>query len=357
MEGEKYTLEEIRNIPIFFIVGKGRSGTTLVSNILDGHPEVASATESRFLLLIWQKYKNLKVWKPEMAETFFEDVIKDYRVKYLWDFREEELMEQLKALPADLKAQDLIKLVYLFRKSSFPKKKIKFIVDKNPRYTIFISKLQRIFSNAKFIRIIRDPRDNVTSHVKFSKKKVSFLAYKWLTYNKHIDAKTKQFINDFKTLRFEDLVLDKAAFFDEFESFTGINSLIEYETKRLEYKDQIEGKFSDRLKDQHQSSVKPLDPKKIGHHKTKLKPRQIQTIDAICFPYANQYQYKRELNQIKLGFVETLKFKLSYQFHVRSNLFLYNLPFNVIIRLYDFLIKYVLMRKREKLDTIREQNG
>lgn len=353
----KYTLEEIRSIPIFFIVGKGRSGTTLVSNILDGHPNVASATESRFLLLIWQKYKSLKTWKPEMAEEFFSDVLKDYRVKYLWDFREKEFIEQLKSLPSDLKAQDLIKLVYIYRKSSFPKEKIKFIIDKNPRYTIFISKLQEIFSGAKFVRIIRDPRDNVTSHVKFSKKKVSFLAFKWLSYNKHIDQKTKKFPDNFKTLRFEDLVLNKGQFFDEFESFTGINSLIEYEAKRLEFREEIEGKFSDRLKDQHQSSVKPLDPKKIGHHKTKLSPDQIKTIDSICFPYAEEFKYERELKPLKIGFLESLKFKFSYQFHVTSNLFLYNLPFNVIIKLYDFLIKHVLMRKKEKLDTIRQQNG
>ena len=68
-----YSLSEIRNIPILFIVGKGRSGTTLLSTILDSHPKVASATESRFLLILWQKYKRMKKWNAAKAEVFFED--------------------------------------------------------------------------------------------------------------------------------------------------------------------------------------------------------------------------------------------------------------------------------------------
>ena len=87
-----YSLSEIRNIPILFIVGKGRSGTTLLSTILDSHPKVASATESRFLLILWQKYKRMKKWNAAKAEVFFEDVLVDLRIKNLWEF-EEDFME------------------------------------------------------------------------------------------------------------------------------------------------------------------------------------------------------------------------------------------------------------------------
>ncbi len=132
----KYTLEEIRKIPIFFIVGKGRSGTTLLSNILDSHLNVASATESRFVLILWLKYKNLKVWKPEMAEEFYQVLLEDYRIKYMWEF-EDSFLEQLKSLPPETKVQELIKVVYIYKKSMFPKEHIKFIIDKNPRYTLF----------------------------------------------------------------------------------------------------------------------------------------------------------------------------------------------------------------------------
>ena len=349
-----YTLDELREIPIFFIVGKGRSGTTLLSTILDSHKNIASATESRFLLLICQRYKNLTVWKPEMADVFFKNLMRDYRVKYLWEF-EDDFVDALKKLPEETKVQDLIKMVYIYRKTAFKKEKVQFIFDKNPRYTLFISKLQHIFPDGKFIRIIRDPRDNITSHLKFTAKTAGMLSYKWLKYNEYYDNKAAEKPDDFLTLRFEDLVLDKDTFFERFQKFTGTNSLVDVEEKRISKKDEFEKKFSQRLKNQHQSSFKPLDPKKVGHFREKLTAKQVMDVDAVAFPYAEKFNYKREGQEIPLKIKTLLSYKYNYYFHEYSNYFLYNLPFGVIVNLYDVLLKYIMYRKREKLDKLKEE--
>jgi hypothetical protein len=352
-----YTLEELRAIPIFFIVGKGRSGTTLLSTILDSHPNVASATESRFLLLIWQKYKNLKEWKPEMAEELFDTVMEDYRVKYLWEFHKEEFIAQFKMLPANTKVQELIKLVYIFRISNFHKEKIKFIIDKNPRYTLFIEQLAQIFKDGQFIRIIRDPRDNITSHVKFTGRKVGFLSNKWLAYNLHFDRLKERENKRFVTFKFEDLVIDKHTFFKEFEDFTGIDSLAELEEDRLNFKDKFEEKFSESLKEQHQASVKPLDPKKIGHYKQKLSATQIRTIESISFPYAEKYGYVIDQPKRSVTTKEKVAYFLGYSFHKYGNTFLYSLPYGMIVWLRSFLIRNVFVNKKSKLDKVVKENA
>ena len=348
----QYSLAELRAIPIFFIVGKGRSGTTLLSTILDSHPNVASATESRFLLLVWQKYKSMKKWKPEMAEEFYNSVLEDYRVKYLWEF-EDNFISQLKNMPPETTVQDLIKMVYICRKSPFPKDKIKFIVDKNPRYTLFTGKLKSIFKEGKFIRIMRDPRDNITSHVKFTKKKVGYLSYKWLSYNMIIDKYSKLEKDRFHTQRFEDLILDKKTFFKEFENYTGIDSLAELEEERLNYKKEFEEKLSDDLKDQHQASVKPLDAKKIGHYKQKLDAVQIATIEAVTFPYAKAYDYSTENKLRSIVVLEQLKLSLSFSFHKYGNLVLYNSPYWLLIQLRKFLIHNIFKNKKRKLQKVK----
>lgn len=347
-----YTLDELRAIPVFLIVGKGRSGTTLLSTILDSHPEVASATESRFVLLIWQKYKSMKSWKPENAETFYEDVMKDYNVKYLWEIDKVGFINQLKSLPENTQIEDLIKLVYLFRVSSFPKNKIKFIVDKNPVYTIFIPKLKKVFTTAKLIRIVRDPRDNVASHIKHTPKNASFIAYKWSEYNKLIDNFEEQNPRSFLTLRFEDLITDKASFFSEIEKFTKIQSLLGLEEKRIGYKDQIESKFNDRLKNQHQASLKPLDVKKVGHFRDKLTDNQIQKIENICFPYAERYAYKKAMPVQSFKILNRISSYIKYQIHTVSSLILYNLPYWMIIPLYDFFLKHIMKRMKNKIDQV-----
>lgn len=351
----QYSLAEIREIPVFFIVGKGRSGTTLLSTIIDSHPNIASATESRFLLIIWQKYKKLKTWKPEMAEQFVKDVKQDMMVQYLWEF-EEGLIENLKKLPQEAKIQDLVKLIYIWRKSNFQKGKIQFIVDKNPKYTIFVHKLISIFPDAKFFRLIRDPRDNVTSQIKYSTNHVGRIANKWLNYNKKLDRFAKKYPKQFKTQRFEDLILNKDLFFKEFEEYSGFKSLSELEKERLKIKEQFEAKFSDRLKDQHQATVKPLNPKKIGHHKQKLTKEQIQIIDSYSFPYAEKWGYEREQPPIKLKVYAKFRSQLNYHLLDTAHKVYYALPFSIMIRLRLFLLDNFLPNRKAKLLEVIQKN-
>ncbi len=324
-----YTIEEIREIPIFFIVGKGRSGTTLLSTILDSHPEVASATESRFLLILWQRYKNLKKWSPEMAEEFYKNLMLDLQVKKLWNFKD-DFKKVLRELPEETQASDLIKIVYLYRESNFPKEKIRFIVDKNPMFTLFVDKIKVIFPEAKFYRLVRDPRDNITSHIRNYKDHCGVLAHKWLGFNQLLDKFEEKHKNDFFTQRYEDLILDKKHFFETFEELSNIKGLDQLEEKRLGFKDQFEQNFDERLKDQHKASVKPLDPNKIGHYKTKLSPEQVKSIENICFPYAEKYSYSKDESIEQVTVENNSRWERKYYRLNLLNRIVYNLPFSIM---------------------------
>ena len=179
-------------------------------------------------------------------------------------------------------------MVYLHKKSVFKKDKAKVIFDKNPRYTIFVNLLSSIFHDAKFIRIIRDPRDNAVSSLKYNKKGVGMIAYKWLKYNQHFDRFEAKNQSISKTMKFEELVRDKQNFFKEFEHFTGVDSLLAYESIRYTEGDKLLKKFNDRLVEQHSASIKPMDQSKIGHYTKKLNEKQIQRVESISFPYASK---------------------------------------------------------------------
>lgn len=345
----KYSLQDLRSIPIFFVVGKGRSGTTLLSNILDSHPNVASATESRFILILWLKYRNMKRWKPEMAEAFYEVLLQDYRIKYLWEF-EDDFIPQLKLLPAETTVQDLIKMVYLFKKSLFAKEKIHYIIDKNPRYTLFLDRMHLIFNDAKFIRIIRDPRDNVVSSIKYSKKKVGAIGYKWYMYNKAFDDFAAKYPSLCHTKAFEQLILDKETYFSEFEEFTGIHGLAKIESNRLNIKDEFEGKFTEKLRVQHQGSVKPLDAKKVGHFKSKLTEQQIKAIEAHVFPYAEKHGYEKTTAVEPIGTSKKNKLDLKHRYRFMKHALLYRLPYPLFIAVRKFMLENVSKAKKEKLD-------
>ena len=114
----EYTLSDIRSIPILFIVGKGRSGTTLLSTILDSHPEVASSTESRFIFILWKRYGNMKKWHKAMADEFYQNLMLDLHVKRFWTF-EDDFLETLRSLPEETTFHDLIKVIHLKREIKF----------------------------------------------------------------------------------------------------------------------------------------------------------------------------------------------------------------------------------------------
>lgn len=49
----------IKDIPIFFIVTRPRSGSTLVQSTLDSHLEICATTESRFVINLYSKYHSV----------------------------------------------------------------------------------------------------------------------------------------------------------------------------------------------------------------------------------------------------------------------------------------------------------
>lgn len=356
MSNTTYSLKELREIPIHFIVGKGRSGTTLLSTILDSHPNVASATESRFLLLVWQRFKAMKSWNAEKADLYYKTLHEDYHIRLFWKF-EEGFIENLKSLPAETKVQDLIKLTYIYKKSLFTKEKISAIIDKNPRYTIFVYKLKKIFPEAKFIRVIRDPRDNVVSSMKYNKRKVVGIAFKWKKYNQFFD-RFEQSNDKAKTFAFEELITNKAEYFKRFEDFTGLSNLLSYEAARLDKKEDFESILNEPLKQQHGHTIKPLDPKKVGHFSDKLTEKQIALIQNIVFPYGEKFGYTpAKTQEFNLPIKRRIRLYLHYYYKFIGNQIVYNLPYGLMMKIKNYIFHHILKNKKAKYESMLEHGS
>jgi hypothetical protein len=63
-------MENIREIPIFFILGRPRSGTTLLTTLFNAHPNVRIAPEFPILLPLYQKFRKVKDWDEEAIRSF-----------------------------------------------------------------------------------------------------------------------------------------------------------------------------------------------------------------------------------------------------------------------------------------------
>ena len=60
--------------PFFFILGRPRSGTTLLKALFDAHPNVKIPPELPIFLPLYQKFRHVKKWDRQNILSFVDHV-------------------------------------------------------------------------------------------------------------------------------------------------------------------------------------------------------------------------------------------------------------------------------------------
>ena len=274
----------INKINFFIIVGRGRSGTTLLSEIINNHKSVAIPGELFFIINLYKKYKNKKI-DNKVINDFISDIFKEDRIKE-YNFDENKLKQFLN-LNIPINFNSLCLYTYINFASQQNKNNLILIGDKNPHYALFLKQIFNIFPNVKFIHIIRDYRDNILSfkNVYFDLNHTEALAYRWLYFNKRIAKYSRKYPQNFITIKYEDLVNSNE------ENIVKIcNYLqIEYESKMLDFH-----KNNERYKlyTWHKNINIPINSNNVGKWEKKFTKSEIIKMDYICANFARKFGYK-----------------------------------------------------------------
>ncbi|HXU28099.1 MAG TPA: sulfotransferase, partial [Bacteroidia bacterium] len=201
------TIDEIDSLPFLFIVGRSRSGTTLLQTMLDANPHVILPLESKLIIFLKKKYFHVEIWTTKLIDEFIADLYTEKDFSRSWFVDKEKLRDTILSFPLNkLSFKKLCKIIYLSYNSPFKKKTILLIGDKKPLHSLFIKDLVQVFPEAKFIHIIRDYRDNIVSNRKsFMHKNVAHLAHSWKSFNIAIDKEKQKNESNFYTIKYEDL--------------------------------------------------------------------------------------------------------------------------------------------------------
>mgnify|MGYP001825732367 CR=1 FL=1 len=216
----KHTEQEI---PIFFIVGRPRSGTTLLRTLLDAHPNVIVPPECQFIINLYPKYGMIRNWKRKHLENFYKELLSQWLFN-LWPLEKDELLDKLLLCEGENTYAGVCKVVYSSYQSVFQHDEIMALGDKNPGYTIYTEKLLKIFPEAKFIHIVRDYRDNFVSikNVDFELPYISLTTAKWKIFLKRFRKAADRHPGTHLELRYEDLVSKPEKEFNAVCSFLNI---------------------------------------------------------------------------------------------------------------------------------------
>lgn len=269
------TVSELDGLKLFFIVGRIRSGTTLLNNVLNSHEQIFVPQESPFILFLHNKYSNVKSWNEATLESFFNDLWFEHRLTQFWglDVYKSALRKVLISLGEQATFRRLCKAVILFQ-AQLSGKSPAVIGDKNPSYTLYMPLLKQLFPDAKFLSIVRDPRSNILSckRVSFDASNTAILAERWNACSKQIMSFEKNNTDSHFQVRYEYLLGNPE------ESIISICSFLQ-----VDFKSELLNfyKLDKELSSWNYFELKNFDTSKIDDWKKKLSNKDLNVIQYI----------------------------------------------------------------------------
>jgi Sulfotransferase family len=131
-----------------FITGCPKSGTTWLSNSLNGHPEIVAAGEGRFA---WRLFPLVQ----QLGGLFNTDQ-KNNGGSEQGMITDAELHLVMRSFSENVFAR------YLMASGKSPSA-VRVLADKTPQHILSVPLLRTLYPSCKFINIVRDPRDAATS--------------------------------------------------------------------------------------------------------------------------------------------------------------------------------------------------
>lgn len=289
---------------ICFVIGMGRSGTTLLSKLLNQHPQVHATPEAVFLIFFLNAWKNKTSFSKADVDLLFEQ-IKWFSYTHPWagwdldlEKAKQETAELVKKGP--ISYPELCKFVYgHFKVNGADKTDAFMLADKNPSYTLFTDKISETFANSKFVYIVRDYRANVLSrkeNVDLRSPEVKLNAWLWNFFN----GFALRFYNNNKNkvllVRYEDLVenaeeqLKRIFVFLDLDPQASLQNRQYAEVKASEHvvPEGSEGRFRKKYDDLN----RPVNKDRLDAWKTGLTEEEIIACNSICGELGKEFGYE-----------------------------------------------------------------
>jgi hypothetical protein len=306
-----------------FIVGMPRSGTKLLRDLLNQHSKISiPEVETHFLPMLVNKYGRDFDFNPEQKEALFRDF---YNTPFFY------LISQLgyKLDETFFKQKDKVKnwegfsiLVFSF----FGVKKTDdnlIYGDKTPGYINHLQLLKNICPGARFIHIIRDPRDYALSVRNIWNKNIYRAAFIWNTVLHQTAATKKQFEKDYIEVRYESLISDVEKTMKSISAFLGI----EFEPAMCTLSKSAEN-YGDA------KGKKEVVSDNMHKFLKKLPRESIEKIETLAFPEMQRLHYEPlfAADSKQPGKLQRLSWKIedgyrSAAFHIKEKGFFSGLAF------------------------------
>ncbi|HEX2619872.1 MAG TPA: sulfotransferase, partial [Phototrophicaceae bacterium] len=199
-----------------FVVGHPRSGTTLVQLLITAHPVFSSAPETHFFTHVLGAVPDWlnRTIRPDELHQVFKRLIGKPGIE-LDNATLAQITEQAKNNNGIAPAVLLNTIMEFYAAQQHKHRRW---LEKTPRHVNYIPQILTLFPDARIINIVRDPRDVVSSNVRFQKlspekdsaERRRICVERSQSWNQMVRYAQRLLPNEPRlfTVRYEDLIID-----------------------------------------------------------------------------------------------------------------------------------------------------
>ncbi|MGI9020610.1 MAG: sulfotransferase family protein [Solirubrobacterales bacterium] len=284
--------------PAPFVVGVGRSGTTLLRLMLDAHPQLAMPPETGFIPGL------IRAAKAEDAtpQTLLEAVT-SHRKWGDFPMSESELLARWRELER-LRPRPAVRAFYELYAEHQGKPRWG---DKTPGYTMYMGPISRTLPEARFVHVIRDGRAVALSRMRtlaLRPVEMSKVANRWQKRVRKARAKGEA-LEHYLEIRYEDLVREPESTLRRVCEFIELDwdpALLDYHRRSSERLAELDrdipawGKKLPRSAESrmalHEQTTKPPDPARIDRWRSELSAADIATFEQVAGDLLEELGYE-----------------------------------------------------------------
>lgn len=351
---------KLKDVKTNYIIGIGRSGTSLLMSLLGAHPNIHATPENYFSIFFSHAFQNKTVFSPQDIRLIHRFNIAFGKLQPYVAF-EYSLSDASDLLKNGFKGtyRELCNEIYFsFKHTTLQNVAVNSIIDKNPSNTLFTANLLKFNPDAKFILMVRDYRANMLSRkesMHLFTADIAFNSFRWKYFTKKALRLKERFLDKVLLVRYEDVVYSTDETLLTIFSFLGVETINSDDLRArerasyLDFENDEKLKSSDRIQKKYGDLAKPIFKNRTDKWKESLTQAEIQVTESICGKTGEKVGYQAT-NKISILSILVFKVKnifksLKVNLIFQKDYLFYYLPIEIKLKRFEAFVEKVEFKR------------